>query len=153
MQPVHHEARRLRYEARRLRYEAPVAERRRMFVATGALRSGAVLCGALAVGAVVIGCGAPGLSPTSAAVRATCQDVAAVLSDGPDPSADPVGHAEAQILPLRQIHSSDPRLQAAIDGLASAYQQFFDTKGTGSAKRAVNGAMHELTSICPALAP
>src|SRR5580658_9784510 len=44
----------------------------------------------------------------SAAVTRACRQVSAVLADGPDPDSDPVGYAEAQILPLRQVHTSDP---------------------------------------------
>ena len=42
-----------------------------------------------------------------------------MLSDGPDPDSDPVGYAEAQILPLGQIHTSDAQLRTAIGKLAS----------------------------------
>jgi hypothetical protein len=106
----------------------------------------------LALGTFLVGGSTSGPSSTSAAVRATCQQVAAVLSDGPDPVADPVGYAEAQILPLRRIHSPDHRLQAAIDDLATAYQHFFDAAGSGSSGQAVKGANHELDGLCPALA-
>jgi hypothetical protein len=75
-----------------------------------------------------------------------------VLSDGPDPGADPVGYAEAQILPLRQIKTTDKSLRRAIDDLASAYHQFFRTNGGTVAKQAVSRAVDDVNSICPGAA-
>ena len=87
------------------------------------------------------------------ATASTCQQVSAVLSDGPDPDADPVGYAEAQILPLRQISAPDQTLHAAITQLADAYQQFFASDGKSSnAKEAVSVASNKLNSICPGAA-
>ena len=37
-------------------------------------------------------------SPSATAIAATCEQVSGVLSDGPDPDADPVGFAEAHML-------------------------------------------------------
>jgi hypothetical protein len=97
---------------------------------------------------------APAAKPVStAAVRTTCTKVSAVLSDGPDPDADPVGYAEAQILPLGQIRTSDPQLRAAIGKLASAYRTFFDSNGSSSAaKLAVAAASKRVNSFCPGAA-
>jgi hypothetical protein len=97
---------------------------------------------------------APAAKPVSAAaVRATCTKVSAVLSDGPDPDADPVGYAEAQILPLGQIRTTDAQLQAAIGKLASAYRTFFDSNGSSSrAKLAVAAASKQINSFCPGAA-
>jgi hypothetical protein len=90
---------------------------------------------------------------SAAAVRATCTKVSAVLSDGPDPDADPVGYAEAQILPLGQIRTSDAQLRAAIGKLASAYRTFFDSNGSSSAaKLAVASASRQINSLCPGAA-
>jgi hypothetical protein len=85
-------------------------------------------------------------------VANTCQAVSAVLSDGPDPDADPVGYAEAQILPLEQIHTSDPALQTAIDNLASAYQQVSSSNGASSANKAAARAGNKINAICPGVA-
>jgi hypothetical protein len=83
-------------------------------------------------------------------VHVTCSQVSAVLSDGPDPTADPVGYAEAQILPLGQIRTPDPQLRSAIGDLARAYRAFFDSNGTsGSAKLAVAAASKRIDSFCP----
>jgi hypothetical protein len=100
------------------------------------------------------GCGSSSGSSSSASMTAnTCQQVSAVLSDGPDPGADPVGYAEAQILPLRRIGSANPALRAAIGQLADAYQHFFASDGkSSSAKKAVAMASTKLNSICPGAA-
>ena len=47
-----------------------------------------------------------------------------MLADGPDPDADPVGYAQAQVLPLRQLKISDTTLQKAVQKLATAYQAY-----------------------------
>jgi hypothetical protein len=78
--------------------------------------------------------------------------VSAVLSDGPDPGADPVGYAFAQILPLRQIQTSDSALHAAIDELATAYQEFYSSNGDKVAAKAVSKASDKVNAICPGAA-
>ena len=86
----------------------------------------------------------------AAATQDTCQRVSAVLSDGPDPEADPVGYAEAQIRPLRQISAPDQALGTAIGQLADAYQEFFESNGTSSkAKEAISVASKKVDSVCP----
>jgi hypothetical protein len=84
-------------------------------------------------------------------VQATCQRVSAVLSDGPDSGADPVGYALAQVLPLRQItKTSDAQLQQAIDNLASAYQTFAQDNGAGRAvTHALDHAADRINTLCP----
>ena len=74
-----------------------------------------------------------------------------MLSDGPDPTADPVGYAEAQIVPLRAVRTDDESLRQVLDQLADAYQQEYSTNG-GSTK-AVAGASSRLNAICPGAAP
>jgi hypothetical protein len=109
----------------------------------------------LAAGVLLLSaCGSSAHTPaqTSAAVKDACRQVSAALSDGPDPGADPVGYAEAQIQPLRQIHTGDKSLQTAVDGLSSAYQQFYNTNGGGAAKQAVGRASHTVNTICPGAA-
>lgn len=86
-------------------------------------------------------------------VHVTCSQVSAVLSDGPDPAADPVGYAEAQVLPLGQIRTSDPQLRTAITGLARAYRAFFASNGASpAAKLAVASATKRINSFCPGAA-
>jgi hypothetical protein len=113
------------------------------------------LLGACASAAPASGTASAGTSrpASTTAVRATCAQVSAVLSDGPDPDSDPVGYAEAQILPLGQIHTSSTQLRAAIGKLASAYQAFFDSNGaSSSAKLAVATASKRINSFCPGAA-
>jgi len=104
-------------------------------------------CCAVTLGA----CGASGVS--AAAVDHTCQNLTAVLSDGPDPTADPIGYAEAQILPLRQVHTNDHDLELAIGQLDRAYQQLFQTDAADRADKAVSEASARLDAICPGAAP
>lgn len=90
---------------------------------------------------------------STAALRSTCKQVGAVLSDGPDPDADPVGYAEAQILPLRQLHTSDSVLRSAISQLASAYDEFFAHNGkSAEATSAVATATARMNKLCPGAA-
>jgi hypothetical protein len=122
--------------------------------------------GLAAVGLALIGlaaslaaCGSPAPKTSAAAAaakvsaaarRTTCSQVSAVLSDGPDPGADPVGYAEAQILPLGQIRTPDAPLRTAIGRLARAYQAFFVSNGTsGAAKLAVASASKQVDALCP----
>jgi hypothetical protein len=110
------------------------------------------LLGACSSSAASSGSAAAGTAST-AAVHATCAKVSAVLSDGPDPDSDPVGYAEAQILPLGQIRTSDAQLRAAIGKLAGAYRTFFDSNGnSASAKLAVAAASKRINSFCPGAA-
>jgi hypothetical protein len=107
----------------------------------------------LAVGVLVLSaCGSAAPAHPSAAVKNACQQVSDALADGPDPGADPVGYAEAQIGPLHQIHTSDKSLQAAVDKLQAAYQQFYNSNGTGAAKQAVSRASHSIDTFCPGAA-
>ena len=88
-----------------------------------------------------------------AAATTACRQVSAALSDGPDPDADPVGYAEAQILPLGQIRTSDSQLRAAITRLARAYRALYASNGaSGSAKAAVASASKRINAFCPGAA-
>jgi hypothetical protein len=92
-------------------------------------------------------------SASAAATKKACQQVSAVLSDGPDPDADPAGYAEAQILPLRQIHAPGGNLKKAISQLDAAYQQLFASNGkSDAATSAVAAASKKVNSICPGAA-
>jgi hypothetical protein len=92
-------------------------------------------------------------SASTTAIENACEQVSAALSDGPDPDADPVGYAEAQVLPLRQISVSNQALHEAISHLADAYQTFFASNGKSSnAKEDVAVASRKLNSICPGAA-
>jgi hypothetical protein len=96
---------------------------------------------------------AKGTVGNAAATKNTCQQISAVLGDGPDPDADPVGYAEAQIIPLRRINAPDQALRGVISQLAHAYQQFFASNGKSSnAKEAIALASKKLNSLCPGAA-
>ena len=88
-------------------------------------------------------------SSATASPPAACQKVSATLSDGPDADADPVGHALAQVAPLREIHTSDQDLQTAIDQLSSAYQTFVTDNGDTAAKKGVTTAEQHVDALCP----
>ena len=90
---------------------------------------------------------------SATAIAATCEQVSGVLSDGPDPDADPVGFAEAHILLLRQISTTDQALHGALSQLADANQKFVTSKGkSANAKGAIAVASKKLNSICPGAA-
>ena len=107
---------------------------------------------AMALTLLLCACGSSKPALSSAQVKKqTCKQVEAVLSDGPDSEADPVGHAQAQILPLRAIHTADVILHRAIDTLAAAYQSFSSTDGSGAAKSAVSTASKTVEHLCPGI--
>jgi hypothetical protein len=88
-----------------------------------------------------------------APILAPCQQVAAVLSDGPDPGADPVGYAQAQVIQLRKLKLSSRKLKHAVRELASAYALFSKTDGKSkSAKTDVKKAVRAVNAICPGAA-
>jgi hypothetical protein len=107
---------------------------------------------ALAMVVLLAACGSSKPPLSSAQVKQqACDQVEAALSDGPDPEADPVGHAQAQILPLRAIHTVDGALHQAIDTLAAAYQSFSSSNGSSHAKSAVSAAGKTIERLCPGL--
>jgi hypothetical protein len=109
---------------------------------------------ALAILLPVSACSSAATSSASvtsvSAATAACNVVSAVLADGPDPGADPVGYAQAQILPLRQIHTADATLSKAITGLASAYSGYSAANGTNkTATATLNAAIKRINALCP----
>jgi hypothetical protein len=132
---------------------APLPPRRGGLRAWGPPAAGLALLPMLALTAC--GGSAAGTPAATAAVstRQSCQQIGAVLADGPDPDADPAGYAEAQILPLRQVHIADRPLKAAVGQLDSAYQQLFSSNGSSSAAvKAVAAASKKVNAICPGAA-
>jgi hypothetical protein len=116
------------------------------------LRAAPLYLGTLALSAGLLeACGSsPSHPAASPAAKSACQQVSAALSDGPDPDADPVGYALAQVRPLGAIKvSSDATLQRAIDRLAAAYQTFSDDNGTKAAKQSVKTASKTVNDLCP----
>jgi hypothetical protein len=84
-----------------------------------------------------------------------CTNVSDVLSDGPDPDADTVGYAEAQVLPLEQLKISEPDLKTAVENLASAYRAYSSSTGAVQDQAAVQTTKAEdaVNAICPGAAP
>ena len=94
-----------------------------------------------------------GASTAKATAQATCEQIGAVLSDGPDPDADPVGYAQAQVRPLRHVSVAGAPLRTAVGQLADAYQRLYTSNGkSADAKEAVAVAARKLNSICPGAA-
>jgi len=89
------------------------------------------------------------------ATRQDCTAVADVLSDGPDPDADPIGYAQAQVLPLKQLTIGDAPLRRAVQTLASAYQAFSTSSGAAGTAAAlrVSNAQVAVNKLCPQAAP
>ena len=87
------------------------------------------------------------------APTALCQKVLAVLSDGPDPDADPVGYALSQILPLGQIHTSDHSVSTTLHSLIKEDRVLVKSKGSDkSAKTGIKKADKSLNKACPGVA-
>lgn len=123
-------------------------------------RASCALVAAVALVVMLAACGSSSKpAPSSAQVnkgvnkanKHTCEQIEATLSDGPDPEADPVGHAQAQIRPLRDIHTTERTLSKAIDALAAAYQSFSSTNGSNSANSAVGAATKTIEHLCPGI--
>ena len=117
------------------------------------LAAGAVAAASLAA------CSSAAAAPSSTALYGTaikqqCTAVADVLSDGPDPDADPVGYAEAQVLPLRQLKIADTALRGAVQQLATAYQAYSTATGAAGTVAALRSskAEAEVNAICPGAA-
>jgi hypothetical protein len=118
--------------------------------------------GGLAAAAIVVPLAACSSSPASATStkllgttkQQQCTWVSDVLSDGPDPGADPVGYAEAQVRPLRQLKLADPPLSRAAKTLAAAYETYATSSGpaNAAAKLKVSRAEDAVNAICPGAA-
>jgi hypothetical protein len=112
---------------------------------------------ALATMALVSACSSGGqtaastTSTTQAQVQQICQQVSAVLADGPDPGTDPVGYAQAQTLPLEQLHvSAQTTIGKAISALASDYSSYVAANGTGKAvNSALTASIKRINALCP----
>jgi hypothetical protein len=128
-------------------------------VRQGLIRTSAVTTAAALAALSVAACSSSSSSSNAAsstaifgsALKQDCTNVADVLSDGPDPDADPVGYAEAQILPLRQLTIGDAKLHQAVLTLAGAYQAFSAGTKPGGAAAAlkVSKAEAAVNAICP----
>ena len=122
--------------------------------ATAPWRRASAVAVVLLLATPLAACGASSSTDSaSTTAKRVCKQVEAALSDGPEPAADPVGYAQAQVLPLQQIRTSDERLHRAIDGLSSAYAAFAAADGAGQrVKSAVTTAVARVNAICPGAA-
>ncbi len=95
-----------------------------------------------------------GGAATAKAPEALCQQLNGILSDGPDPDADPVGYALSQIEPLEGVRTSDSSIKAALARLIPADQQLVDSNGADKAAAAsVTQADDAINRSCPGVAP
>jgi hypothetical protein len=102
--------------------------------------------------------GSPGNTGGGAALAkapdALCQQLSGVFSDGPDPDADPVGYALSQILPLRNLHTSDRTVMTTVGRLVAADQDLVKTNGDDKpAAAAIKKADKTINQACPGVAP
>lgn len=120
--------------------------------------SAAAAAAALAVALTVAACSssASQASASSLAGNTTqqaCTTIADILSSGPDPDADSVGYAEAQVLPLRQLKITNATLARYVTALADAYQAHSSGSAPGGSAAAVTKAENDVNTICPEAAP
>jgi hypothetical protein len=137
-----------------VRTSTPPARRR-------AARLLAVLALAAVTSATAAACSSSSSSTTASATSSAsalsqdCTSVSDVLADGPDPTADSVGYAEAQILPLKQLKLSTAKLQTAVTKLDAAYTAFAGAKSSSTQTQAavqVTSAENAVNAICPGAA-
>ena len=92
---------------------------------------------------------------TASALSQDCTAVSDVLADGPDPTADSVGYAQAQILPLKQLKLATATLQSAVTRLDAAFTTFVAAKNSSTQTQAavqVTSAENAVDAICPGAA-
>ena len=94
-----------------------------------------------------------GGSSQAQAPTAFCQKVLAVLADGPDPDADPVGYALSQIGPLGEIHTSDHALAQQLSNLIAADHALVNTNGSDRATKSIARDDEGLNNVCAEVAP
>ena len=92
---------------------------------------------------------------SASALSQDCTNVSDVLADGPDPTADSVGYAEAQILPLKRLSFDDGAVRGAADRLDAAFSAFTAAQGSAQVRDAVQvtAAEDALNALCPGAAP
>jgi hypothetical protein len=98
--------------------------------------------------------GSGGVPSLSKAPSSLCSSLNAILSDGPDPDADPVGYALSQILPLGELHSSDSAAIGVVHQLISADRALVKSGGSNrSASKTIKAADESINEACPGVAP
>ncbi len=118
-----------------------------------------LLAAGAATAAFLAACSSSPVSTSStalygSAMQRQCTSVADVLSDGPDPTADPVGYAQAQVLPLRQLTITDTALRHAVSRLATSYEAYASSDGAANTAAALTASKAEaaVNAICPGAA-
>jgi hypothetical protein len=139
--------------SRILHHHAPLTPR-------WAIRAAAGTTAAVLLALAVAACGSSSTNSTDTAVlgsaaKQNCTSIADVLSDGPDPDSDPVGYAQAQVLPLRQLSIANATLHRDVLSLADAFETFSTGSKPGGTAAAlkVSNAEEAVNSICPEAAP
>ena len=92
---------------------------------------------------------------TASALSQDCTAVSDVLADGPDPTSDSVGYAQAQILPLKQLTLADAAVKSAVTKLDAAFTAFVAAKGSSTQTQAavqVTSAENVVNALCPGAA-
>ena len=123
------------------------------------LRAAAALVLAAVTVTAAAGCGSSSApapaAQASSSLQQDCTAVTDALANGPDPDADSVGYAEAQVLPLGQLTLSDPAVRSAVEKLDAAYKAFSSAEGSAQSKDAVTVSTTEktLNTLCPGAAP
>lgn len=109
---------------------------------------------ALPAAAVLLeACSSQAHPAAQAAPRQACDQISGALADGPDPDADPVGYAQAQVIPLSQVRTRDSALASAVSSLDRAYRQVVNSDAASSpAKQAIAAASKRVNTICPGAA-
>jgi hypothetical protein len=127
----------------------------------GAVRLLAVLALAAATSATAAACSSSSSSAaasstsSAAALSQDCTAVTDVLADGPDPTADSVGYAQAQLLPLKQLKLTEARVQSAVSRLETAFTAFVAAKDSSTQTQAavqVTSAENAVNAVCPGAA-
>jgi hypothetical protein len=120
----------------------------------------AALALAAVTAATATACGSSSSTTASAtssasALAADCTAVSDVLADGPDSTADSIGYAQAQILPLKQLSFADAKLQTAVTKLDAAFTAFVAAKTSSTQTQAavqVTSAENAVNAVCPGAA-
>jgi hypothetical protein len=104
---------------------------------------------------LLAGCGSSSSGGSASAIvpiPSICTQISGVLGSGPDPDADPIGYAEAQIGPLAAVHTTKSSLQQAITALDAAFKQEFADHASSPSKAAVRKAQRQVNTYCPGAA-
>jgi hypothetical protein len=121
---------------------------------TGAtlMRTSAGAVAVVLLGLTLGGCGA-GASTHADRVGQACTEIGDVLANGPDPVADPVGYAEAQIRGLAALEHAAPSLHQVVVALDDAYVQVVGANGSPASLRVEARESAALDARCPGAAP